>query len=53
MENQKISNSLNEENDFKFVTRKLNIVNDNSKSNHRAGNEITYDTELLESNLCD
>ena len=31
MEQQKILNLLNEENDFKFVTRKWNVVNDNSK----------------------
>ena len=29
MEQQKISNLLNEVNDSKFVTRKWNIVNDN------------------------
>ena len=29
MEQQKISNLLNEANDSKFVTRKWNIVNDN------------------------
>ena len=28
MELQKLLNSLNEANDFKFVTRKWNIVND-------------------------
>ena len=31
MEHQKILNVLNEANDSKFVTRKWNIVNDNSK----------------------
>ena len=31
MEQQKILNLLNEENDFKFVTRKWNVVSDNSK----------------------
>ena len=40
-------------NDFKFVTRKWNIVNDNSKSNYDATNEITYNTEILKSILCD
>ena len=33
MEHQKMLNLLNEANDSKFLTRKLNIVNDNSKSN--------------------
>ena len=33
MEHQKILNSLNEVNDSKFVTRKWNIVNDNSNTN--------------------
>ena len=40
MEHQKILNLLNEENDFKFVTRKWNIVNDQSNANYDAGNEI-------------
>ena len=53
MEHQKILNLLNEANDSKFVTRKWNIVNDNSKSNYDATNEITYNTEILKSNLCD
>ena len=42
MEHQKLSNLLNEATDSKFVTRKSNIVNDNSKSNYEAINEITY-----------
>ena len=33
MEQQKILNLLNEASDSKFVTRKLNIVKDNSKTN--------------------
>ena len=53
MERQKILNLLNEANDSKFVTRKWNNVNDNSKSNYDATNEITYHTEVLKSNLCD
>ena len=53
MEHQKILNLLNDVNDFKFVTRKWNTVNDNSKANYDAGNENTYNTEVLESNLCD
>ena len=40
MEHQKILNLLNEENDFKFVTRKWNIVSDQSNANYDAGNEI-------------
>ena len=44
MEHQKILNLLNEANDPKFVTKKWNIVNDNSKANYNAGNEITYNT---------
>ena len=53
MENQKILNLLNESKDSKFVTRKWNIANDNSKSNYEEGNGITYDTEVYISNLCD
>ena len=52
MEHQKILNLLNNANDSKFVTRKWNIVNDNSKANYNAGNEIIYNTEVLKSNLC-
>ena len=35
------------------MTRNWDIVNDNSKSNYSAGNEITYDIEVLNSNPCD
>ena len=38
MEHQKISNLWNEANDSKFVTRKWNIVNGNSKTNYEAIN---------------
>ena len=44
---------MNRANDSKFVTRIWNIVNDNSKPNYDATNEITYNTEILKSNLCD
>ena len=53
MEHQKILNLLNEVNDSKFVSRKGNIVNDNSKVNYGVGKEIIYNTEILKSNLCD
>ena len=42
MEHQKILYLLNEANDSNFVTRKWNIVNDNSKANYNAANEITH-----------
>ena len=35
------------------MTRKWNIVNDNSYANYNAGNKIIYNTEVLKSNLCD
>ena len=35
------------------MTRKWNIVNDQSNANYNVGNEIIYDTEVLKSNLCD
>ena len=47
MEHQNILHLLIEANGFKFVTRKWNIVNDNSKTNYAVGNEITYNTEVL------
>ena len=42
---------MNDESDSKIVTRKWNIVNDNS--NYAAANEVTYNTEISKSNLCD
>ena len=53
MEHHKSLNLLNEGNQSKFVTRKWNIANDNSKANYSVGNEITYNTAVLKSNLCD
>ena len=53
MKYQKILNLLNDVNDSKFVTRKWNNVNENSNSNYAPANEITYNTEILKSNLCD
>ena len=50
MEHQKIPNLLNGANDSKFVTRKWNIVKDNSNSNCGAANEIAYnrtDSKIL------
>ena len=47
MEHQKILSLLNEANDSKVVTRKWNIVNDNSKANYDVPNEITYNKEVL------
>ena len=53
MEYQKILNLFNEANNFKFVTRKWNMVNNNWKASYNAANEITYNTEILKSNLFD
>ena len=47
MEHQKILDLLNDTNNSKFVTRKWNIINDNSNSNYAVANEITYDAEIL------
>ena len=47
MEHQKILNLLRGANDFKFMTRKRNIVNDNSNVNYGVGNKINYNTEVL------
>ena len=33
--------------------KKCNIVNNNSKTNYDATNEITHNTEVLKSSLCD
>ena len=53
MVHQKILKSLNEANSYKFVARKWNVVNDNSKSNCGAENETVWNTEVLTSYLCD
>ena len=53
MEHQKILYLLNEASDFKFVTRKWNIVNNQSNANYDVGNEVIYNTEVLKSNFCD
>ena len=53
MEQQKRLNLWKEANDSKFVTRKGNVVNDNSNENYSVGNEIIYNAEALKSNLCD
>ena len=52
MEHQKIANLMNKTNDSKFVTRKLNIVNDQLNANYDVANEIIYNTEVLISSLC-
>ena len=46
-------NSLKKTSDSKFVTRKWNIVNNQSKRNYDAGNEIICNTEVLKLNLCE
>ena len=53
MEHQKILHFLYESKDSTFLKRKWSFVNDNSKSNYDATNEITYNTSILKSKLCD
>ena len=40
MEHQKMLNLLNEASNYKFVTRKWKIANDQSNANYDVGNEI-------------
>ena len=51
MEHQKILHLLNEANDSKFVTRKWNIVNDQSNTNYKKwnylGNKIIYNIVVI------
>ena len=47
MKHQRILNLFNEAKNSKFVTRKWNIVNDNSKANYGVGNEMICSTEVL------
>ena len=44
---------MNEAKDSKFVTSKLNIVNDQSDANYDIGNEIIYSTQVLKSKFSD
>ena len=44
---------MNEASDSKFVTRKWNIVNDQSNADYDVGNGSIYNTEVIKSNLCD
>ena len=45
-------NLLSETGDSTFVIRKWNIVNDQSTANYDAANENMYNTEVLNSNIC-
>ena len=47
MKHQRILHLFNEAKNSKFVTRKWNIVNDNSKANYSVGNEMICSTEVL------
>ena len=44
MDHQKILNLLNEVGDSRFVTRKWNILNDQSNATYDVGNEIICNT---------
>ena len=44
---------MNKLNNFKFLTRKWSIVNDQANANYDVGNESIYNTKVLKSNLCD
>ena len=46
-------NLLNGASDSRFVTRKWNIVNNQSSDTYVVGNEFIYNTEVLKSNYCD
>ena len=53
MGNQKILNLLNERNDSELVTRKWNIINDQSNASYNVVNEIISNTEVWKSKLGD
>ena len=54
MEHEKILNLLNKAYDFKFVTRKWSIANDQSSKNYYVRNDTEiYNTEILKSHLGD
>ena len=52
MEHQTVLSLFNEPNDYKCVTRKWNIANDQWTAYNDVGKEIIYNTEVLKSNLC-
>ena len=52
-EHQKILNLLNETNDSKFLTKKWNLVNDQSNVNYNVGNGFIYNTKVLISTFWD
>ena len=52
MEHQTILQFLIQANNFKFVTRQWNNINDQSNVNYDERNEIIYNTEVLKSDLC-
>ena len=52
MQSQKILNSLKKPSYSRLVTRKWNIVNDQSNTTYAVGNKIIDRTEVLKSNLC-
>ena len=47
IKHQKILNFFNEADNSKFMTRKWNIINNNSKANYEEGNAIIYNTENI------
>ena len=51
IKHQKILNFFNEADNSKFMTRKWNIINNNSKANYEEGNAIIYNTEDLKYNI--
>ena len=48
-ESQRMLNLSNKASNFKFLTRKWSIINDQSNTNYAVGNEIVYSTEVLRS----
>ena len=44
---------MSRNNDSRFVTRKWNMVNDQSNANYDTKNETMYNTEVLKSTFCD
>ena len=44
---------MNKAKDSKIVSRKWNIVNDNSRANYYLANEIIFNAKVLRSSFCD
>ena len=55
MKTQKIINLLNDSinEESKFATKKWYVIDSHTKSKHKQGDTIKFETETIKSSLCD